>query len=286
MTVRNSAEPNASAIGSSKYGRYEVKSVARALQLLELLADHADNGLSVTEVAAAVGASKSATFAMLQTLVGYGYATDVDPGPRYRLGPAVLRLADSHSQSMTLIKLVRPAMRALTEVTGWTSRLAIHDGGYPIFIDRVDGQGSIRFFTPLGIREMPHRSAAGKSILAELDEGLVRTVAEETGLPRHTSHTITDVDALLADLELVRSRGFAVDDEEDETGVLCVGAAFLGRDGQPAGAVSITGLKADLPEWKLQELGRTVRTHADQMATAIGGRPWLSPHPQGTREKL
>ena len=85
------------------------------------------------------------------------------------------------------------------------------------------------------------------------------------------------MDSLLADLELVRSRGFAVDDEEDEPGVLCVGAAFLGRDGHPAGAVSITGLKADMPDWKLQELGRTVRAHADEMAMAIGGQPWRAP---------
>jgi IclR family acetate operon transcriptional repressor len=284
MTVRNSAPPNVGAVNSDKYARYEVKSVARALQLLELLADHADDGLSVTEVATAVGASKSATFAMLQTLVGHGYATDFDRGPRYRLGPAVLRLADSHANSMSLIELVRPAMRALTEATGWTSRLATHEGGYPVFIDRVDGQGAVRFYTPLGIRELPHNSAAGKAILADLDEGVVRKVAEETGLPRRTPHTITDIDTLLADLALVRSRGFALDDEEDDPGVLCVGASFLGRDGQPAGAVSILGLKADLPEWKLHELGRTVRAHADMMALAIGGRPWRTPH--GDKEKL
>jgi IclR family acetate operon transcriptional repressor len=284
MAVRNSGEPNAKATRSDRYARYEVKSVARALQLLDLLADHADDGLSVTEVAAAVGASKSATFAMLQTLVANGYATDLEPGPRYRLGPAVLRLADSHTRSMQLIALVRPALRSLTEATGWTSRLAIHDHGYPIFIDRVDGQGSVRFFTPLGIRELPHRSAAGKAILAELDEAVVRHVAEETGLPRYTAQTLTDVEALLADLELVRSRGFAVDDEEDEPGVLCVGASFLDRDGQPAGAISITGLKADLPDRRLQQLGRIVRAHADEIAMAMGGPRWRPP--SGAKETL
>ena len=283
MAVRGSDTTNNVAFRSSRYERYEVKSVARALQLLELLADHADDGLSVTEAAAAVGASKSATFAMLQTLVGRGYATDLDPGPRYRVGPAVLRLSDSHTRSMTLIDLVRPVMRALADETGWTSRLAIHENGYPIFIDRIDGQGSIRFHTPLGLREMPHRSAAGKAILAALDEDLVRLIARETGLPRRTPNTITDVDSLLADLELVRNRGFAVDDEEDEPGVLCVGAAFQGRDGKPAGAVSITGLKADMPDWRLQELGRTVRSHANEIALAIGGQPWQPP--LGFKEK-
>jgi len=283
MAVRGSDTTNNVAIRPGRHEKYEVKSVARALQLLELLADHADDGLSVTEAAAAFGASKSATFAMLQTLVGRGYATGLDPGPRYRVGPAVLRLSDSHARSMTLIDLVRPVMRALADETGWTSRLAVHESGYPIFIDRIDGQGSVRFHTPLGLREMPHRSAAGKAILAALDEHLVRSIARDTGLPRRTPNTITDVESLLADLELVRSRGFAVDDEEDEPGVLCVGAAFEGRDGKPAGAVSITGLKADMPDWRLQELGRTVRAHADEMATAIGGPPWQPP--LGTKER-
>lgn len=277
MAVRGSDAANDVATRSRTPVKYEVKSVARALRLLELLGDHAEDGLSVTEAAAAFGASKSATFAMLQTLVGHRYATVLDPGPRYRLGPAVLWLSDSHRRSMTLIDLVRPAMRALAEETGWTSRLAIHEDGYPIFIDRIDGQGSIRFQAPLGLREMPHHSAAGKAILAGLDQDLVRSIAQETGLPRRTPNTITDVDALLADLELVRSRGFAVDDEEDEPGVLCVGAAFLGRDGVPAGALSITGLKADMPEWRLQELGRTVRAHADEAARSIGGQAWRAP---------
>ena len=274
VAVTGSDNANNVALRSTRYAKYEVKSVARALELLELLADHADDGLSVTEAAVAMRASKSATFAMLQTLVGRGYASDLDRGRRYRLGPAVLRLSDRHTRSMTLIDLVRPSMRALTEETGWASRLAIHENGYPVFIERVDGPGSIRFHMPLGLREVPHRSAAGKAILAGLDEDLVRSIAHETGLPRFTPHTITDVDTLLADLELVRSRGFAVDDEEDVTGVLCVGAAFLGRDGEPAGAVSITGLKADMPDWRVQEMGRIVRAHADEMANAIGGRPW------------
>jgi IclR family transcriptional regulator, acetate operon repressor len=277
VAVTGSDSTNEVALRSTRYARYEVKSVARALDLLELLADHADDGLSVTEAAAAMGASKSATFAMLQTLVGRGYASDLDRGRRYRLGSAVLRLSDSHTRSMTLIDLVRPTMRALTEETGWASRLAIHENGYPVFIDRVDGPGSIRFHMPLGLREAPHRSAAGKAILAALDEGRVRAIAQETGLMRLTPHTITDVDTLLADLALVRSRGFAVDDEEDTAGVLCVGAAFLGRDDGPAGAVSITGLKADIPDRRLQELGRIVRAHADEMAVAIGGLPWRPP---------
>ncbi len=269
MHANDSVLPNT--LSESKY---EVKSVVRALRLLDILAENGVEGLTVTEAAAQLGASKSATFALLQTLVGAGYGTGHDPGPRYRLGPAVLRLADSHTHSTPLVDLARPAMLSLTEQTGWTSRLAIHENGYPVFIDRVEGRGSIRFYTPLGIRELPHHSAAGKAILAGLAQSRVRSIAEETGLPQRTRHTITDIDSLLTDLSRVRTRGFAVDDEEDDQGVLCVGAAFRGRDGQPAGALSITGLKADLPDWRVQELGGVVRDHADRVTRALGGSPW------------
>jgi IclR family transcriptional regulator, acetate operon repressor len=269
VTVSDSVLPNSK--NETTDSRYQLKSVGRALRLLEILAENADHGLSVTEAAALLGASKSATFSMLQTLVTFNFATDAERGPRYRLGPAVLRLADSHTRSNPLVALVRPHLRALTEETGWTSRLASHQDGYPVFIDRVDGPGSIRFFTSVGIREQPHHSAAGKAILAELDESIVRRIATETGLPRRTRNTITDVSSLLADLALCRTRGFAVDDGEDESGVLCLGAAFSGRDGRPVGAVSITGLKADVPDWKVQELGSVVRAHADQMTIAVGG---------------
>ena len=267
----DSAAPNP--LGSGADARYQLRSVSRALRLLDVLADHGEGGLTATEAAAALGASKSATFAMLQTLVGQDYATLVEPGPRYRLGPAVLRLADSHVQSMPLIDVVRPVMQALTRRTGWTSRLAVHQHGYPVFVDRVDGPGSIRFYTQLGSRELPHRSAAGKAILADLDEATVRTIATESGLPRRTPRTITTLPHLLEDLADCRCRGYAVDDEEDDVGVVCVGAAFSSREARPAGAVSITGLKSAVTDEQLHEFGRVVRDHADQMTAALGGAP-------------
>lgn len=270
MTTIDSAVPN-QLQGTAP--RYELKSVARAFRLLEVLSEHGQAGLTVTEAAGELQASKSATFAMLQTLTNLGYVTVFDRGPRYRLGPAVLRLADNQMRSMPLVDAARPMMQALTEQTGWTSRLAVHENGYPVFVDRIDGSGAIRFFTPLGTREMPHRSAAGKAILAALSRDRVLEIAAETGLPGRTRHTITDPETLLADLAQVRARGFAIDDEEDDQGVLCLGAAVIDRDGRAVAAVSITGLKVDVPDWRVQELGAIVRHCADEMSRAIGGQP-------------
>ena len=88
---------------------------------------------------------------------------------------------------------------------------------------------------------------------------------------RRTSHTITDVDSLLANLELVRSNGFAIDDEEDAEGIFCLGAAIFGHDGAVAGAISATGIKGDLPAWRFNELGQAVRRAADGVSEILGG---------------
>jgi len=151
------------------------------------------------------------------------------------------------------------------------------DQGHPVFVVRVDGPGSVRFHTPLGQRELTYASAAGKAILSAMDEEGIRRMCAETGLAARTAHTITDVGRLLDNLAMARRLGFAVDDEEDAEGVFCVGAAFFGHDGSCAGAVSVTGIKGDLPAWRINELGRTVRRYADQVSGMLGGSPCTGP---------
>ena len=121
-------------------------------------------------------------------------------------------------------------------------------------VERVDGPGSIRFHELLGGREPPHATAAGKSVLAMLDDDQVRAVCDGAGLPAHTAHTITDVATLLEELGTVRRRGFAVDDEEEVVdGVFCAGAPFFGHSGQRTEAISVTGIKQDLRGWRIAE---------------------------------
>jgi IclR family acetate operon transcriptional repressor len=253
--------------------RYLVRSVDKALRLVDLIAEEA-RGLSLTEAAKAIGTSKSATLSLLRTLSLHGYVREQDPGPRYVLGMSLMRLGDLAGAGSPLVELCRPLLRRLTETTGLTSRVAVADAGYPMFVERVDGPGTIRFHTPLGRREPPHTSSAGKAILSTLDEAEVRRICAETGLPRFTRHTITEPDALLADLDLTRRRGFAIDDEEDAEGVFCVAAAFFDHRGRCAGAVSATGIKVDQPAWRVEELGQTIRNAADELAGLLGGKPY------------
>jgi IclR family acetate operon transcriptional repressor len=141
-----------------------------------------------------------------------------------------------------------------------------------VFIERIDGEGSIRFHAPLGQREQPHATAAGKAILAHLSEANVRALLGEAGMTRYTPKTLTDVESLLSELDRVRSEGYALDDEEEAEGVFCVGSAFFDHQGVCAGALSVTGLKVDVALREVQQLGVTVREHADRISLMLGGR--------------
>ena len=257
--------------GDEGADRYTVRSVARAIRLVNIVADGPQEGMSLSDLARALGTSKSSTLALARTLTAAGLLRDSRPGPRYGLGTALIRLGDITRGQLPLGEICRPVLAELADLTKMTARVAISDEGYPVFIERVDGPGSIRFHTPLGQREVPHASAAGKVILAAMTEDEVRAICAATGLQRRTARTITDIETLLANLAVVRYNGFAVDDEEDAEGIFCAGAAFFGYDGACAGALSVTGIKGDLPVWRVTELGRTVRRYADRVSLMLGG---------------
>jgi IclR family acetate operon transcriptional repressor len=251
--------------------RYTVGSVAKALRLVELVAAGPIVGMTLSELSRGLGVSKSTAYALARTLVDAGHLRAVEPGPHYLLGMSLVRLGDIAGQRLPLSRLAAPLLQDLNQATGLTIRIAVVDDGYPVFVDRVDAAGTVRFHAPLGVRELPHTSSAGKAILASLTHADVVRIAAECGLPPRTRKSITDVDALIADLAISRRRGYAVDDEEDCDGVFCVAAAFFDHAMQCAGALSATGIKLDLPAWRLEELGLTVRQHADRLTAQLGG---------------
>ncbi len=252
--------------------RYQIQSVARAAELLDAVADAGTTGLGVTEIASTLGVAKSSALALARTLAASGLLRPVEPGPRYLLGLTLLRLGDLVSQQTSIVELALPILRDLAEVTGLTARLAQNEEGYPVFVERIDGSGSVRFHAPLGQREPPHATAAGKAILAQLSDAEVRALLGTTGMRRHTAHTITDVDSMLAELQRTRVDGYSIDDEEEADGVFCVGAAFVDHLGHCAGALSVTGLKAEVPQRKVRDLGLTVSSHAGAVTALLHGQ--------------
>lgn len=254
-------------------GKYRLQSVERALDALEFFALAGPEGVTLTELAGQLHISKSSAFALLQTLIGRGFAADsgTRQNRRYRLGMALAKLGDAAEAQAPLVNVATPILRSLTNETGLTTRLVVPDGPYAVVIARVDAPGSVRFASHLGKREYPHCTSAGKALLAALPPERARALAMEAGMPARTSRTITDPAALLRDLGLAAARGYAIDDEEDADGVFCVGAAVHDRAGKCVAAISGTGLKLNRPTWRMDELGTAIRDAADRITLTLGG---------------
>jgi IclR family transcriptional regulator, acetate operon repressor len=252
--------------------RYWVTSVARAAEVLEVLAAaEAGAGMSVTDVAAKCGLSKSAAFSTLYTLLQFGLVADDGEGMnrRYRLGMSLARLGSRAQAQASLRDIARPILGELTRSTGYSSRLAVGESDHAVVIDQVSNGERIQFDLRMGSRELPHCTGLGKAMLAEMTERQVTELINRVGLPRRTQRTITDLPTLLAHLREVRALGYAFDDEEDADGIFCIGSPLRNHEGACVGAISITGLN-DAPQWRQQELGRAVRDAAGEISRRLG----------------
>ncbi|MFE5242682.1 MULTISPECIES: IclR family transcriptional regulator [unclassified Streptomyces] len=256
--------------------KYWVKSVARAADILEALAAPSQgNGLSVTEVGQACRISKSAAFGMLQTLRAYGLVSDDGEGMnrRYRLGMSLARLGDRARSQVSLRGVAHPVLTELTASTGMASRLAVPEDGHAVVVDQVELDQRVRLDLRMGQRELPHCTGLGKALLSAVPESEAASVIERFGLPRRTSRTITDPATFLSHLRDIARVGYALDDEEDAEGIICIGAPVFDDRSVCAGAVSITGLKLGLPAWRYQELGGQVRDAARRISVSLGWEP-------------
>ncbi|MEO3749215.1 IclR family transcriptional regulator [Streptomyces sp. B6B3] len=249
--------------------RSRVQSVDRAALLLAELARADQSGRSLGDLAGALGVARSTAHALLRTLKFHGLVGEIK-GPRFVLGTGLVRLGDLAARQFPLADLVRPALAALVEETGMTARFAVPDDGVPVFTAKLDGGGPVRFQTPLGSREMAHSTATGKVFLADLPEEGLRKVTDRTGLPQRARATITDYESLVKELERVREQGFAVDDEEDLDGVICVAAGVRDQDGVLIGALSLTDLKLGRSRGRLDEYGLVLGRHARELADRLG----------------
>jgi IclR family acetate operon transcriptional repressor len=131
-------------------------------------------------------------------------------------------------------------MERLAHELGESVNLAMLDGDQVVYIGQVmASRNSMRMFTEVGRRVLPHSTGVGKAIMAGMDPEAVQAILTRTGMPARTEHTITDPETFAAELGRTRERGYALDEGEQEVGVRCVAVAIPGAP-QPL-ALSVSG---------------------------------------------
>jgi IclR family acetate operon transcriptional repressor len=238
-----------------------VQSLQRAFDLLERLAD-AGGEAGLSELAASSGLPLPTIHRLIRTLVTSGYVRQ-NSNRRYTLGSRLIRLGESASRQYGT--WARPLLGRLVDQVEETANLAVLDGDEVVYVAQVPSRHSMRMFTEVGRRLLPHGTGVGKAMLAQLPVETARALLLRTGLPAYTPNTITDVDELLASLDRVREQGYAVDESEQELGVRCVAVPVLGAP-TPA-AVSVSGPEGRLTDDAVQRMVPAVKAIAERLST-------------------
>ena len=245
--------------------------VDRTIAILEAVGTHA-SGMSNAEISRKLRIPKSSASYILRALEKHGYLRRDGDG-KYRLGLKVLNLGRGALSGVDVREVALPIMRALVEHVHITSHLAILDGTQAVYVERVESPGFIKMDTWVGRRMEVYSTSVGKALVAHLPEAQVQAILRERGMKRRTPTTITNPARFLRELEQVRERGYAFDDEENSPGVRCVAASVFNAAGEVEAALNVTGTTQQVNKETLPRVIELVKESARRVSSQLGYRP-------------
>jgi IclR family KDG regulon transcriptional repressor len=252
-----------------------VQAVEHGLQLIDALSGN-EQARGVTELSGELRLAKSTTHRLLQTLMAHGYAIQDHTTGRYQLGLKFLELGALVLDRLSIQKIARPYLQRLMEATNETVQLGLLEGHEVVYADKIECSQTIRMYSRIGRRSPLYCTALGKVLLAYQPEGILRDVLA-AGLTPRTARTITRPRALRAELQNVRERGYASDDEEFEDGLRCLAAPVRDHTEAVVASMGIAGPAARVDPGKTPELIKLVQDAVESVSAALGYRGAGSP---------
>lgn len=247
-----------------------VQSLDRAIGLLKALSR--TDKVTLTELSLQSGMAPSTAHRLLTTMQQHGIAEFNDQSQQWMIGVEAFRIGSSFLRRINVVEAGRGEMRNLMTISGETANLAIAEDGEVVFVSQIETHEPIRAFFRPGTRGYMHASGIGKALLAEYSRKDVERVLHKHGLPGFTENTITTAARLFEELSAVKSRGWAIDDEERTLGMRCLAAPIFNEFGEAIAGVSISGPGIRLPDERLGELGPEIKRAANRITAEIGGR--------------
>ena len=252
--------------------RYTIGALKNGLEVLECFEER--DAWALSELVARIGVSKGTVFRVLATLEMKGFVERRARDGKYVLGPRLTVIAAPSVEYEQLRWSAIPPLSVLTDAFGESAHIGVLYERRVVTVQAVDGHHDVRMHSSVGKRSPAHASSIGKAILATYGDPEIDAYIEEPGLESQTPYTITDSDAFRTALREGRSRGYAIDDEEVQLGVRCVGAPIFDRTGRAVAGVSVSGPTIRITDERVAEIAPKVR-HAARAISRMIGAPAL-----------
>jgi DNA-binding IclR family transcriptional regulator len=223
---------------AAKAAKARLSSVANSIRLLTSFSGDEDE-IAITTLAQRLGLAKSTVHRLASTLTASGFLEQNRDTGRYRLGVALFELGALVRRRMDVANEARPHLRELLEKTGETVQLGIVDHYSVLYVYEMESRRAIRMAAAVGARAPLHCTAVGKVLLAFQPVDYIRETLER-GLTAFTDNTIVRREAVLELLDEVRSRDYAVDDEESEIGLRAIAAPVRNQNGLVIAAQAVS----------------------------------------------
>ncbi len=250
---------------------YQIQVLDRALALLETLS-HQGPDLTLAQISELLKLHKSTAHRLIMVLERHKLIEKNSNTGKYRLGLKLFELGTKAIGQLDLRERTRPFLERAVRETGETGHLCVYDDGEVVYLDKIEPSRSVRLTSSVGRRNPAYCTAVGKAIMAYLPEAQVEEAVRKHGLDQLTRKTITNMLDLRADLAKVRSLGYAIDDEEHEEGVLCVGAPVWSVGEYPIAAISVSGPIFRLSHEKVPAVAESIMTIAKALSHELGMR--------------
>lgn len=255
--------------GNTASSPYKVQVLDRALSILRVLGERTGD-YSLAEVCAALKLHKSTGHRLLTVLEQNHFVQKSPATGRYRLGLRLFELGSKAIASLDLREHSRPHLTMVLHETEETVHFCIFDNGEVLYIEKMEPQRSVRMASSVGRRAPAYCTAVGKAILAGLPPNEVDAIVQRSGLRALTQFTITTPEGMQEELRTVRMQGYAIDNEENEEGVRCVGAAVRNHLGKPIAALSVSGPSFRVTKAKVPIIARAVMRAAKALSEELG----------------
>lgn len=233
-----------------------VRAVERALDILMCFSLEKPS-LSLTQIAEKVGMNKSTIHRLLATLEAKRFVMRDKATGSYQLGFRFIELASIMLKNIDLNRWAQPYLHHLADVSDETVDLAMLDGDHVVYLQVVESPERVKIAAAVGEQLPAYCTATGKAFLAYLPEFQVNAIVS-SGMARHTKFTLTNPEDLYLDLQEIRSRGFAISEQEYEKDINAVAAPILDANGFPMAVIAIVGPTFRLTRDRMMVLGESI----------------------------